>query len=365
MPLQHLPLLDPTPDVTGFIAQIRGERVLSRVPFIEYIMDDVVQKPIVTDLLGREWVSPAGDRESWEAYLDNFIAIWRHLGYDIVRLEIGLPFPRKGLTGDDPTMAAGQRSWVDEHEGTITTWDQFEQYPWPDPGAVPLWILEYICENLPEGMGFVTCHGGGVYEHMSSLLSYEQLAYLLVDDPELVRAITDRVGALIAAYYERILALPGLAMVLQGDDMGFRTGTLVSPRSLRELILPWHKKLAGMTHAKGIPYCLHSCGQISKIMPDLISDVGIDGKHSYEDAILPIEQAHERWGDRIACLGGVDVDLLTRGSEDQVRTRVRQIVEACAPGGRFALGSGNSIASYVPAESYLAMLDQGLSMSGG
>jgi uroporphyrinogen decarboxylase len=93
--------------------------------------------------------------------------------------------------------------------------------------------------------------------------------------------------------------------------------------------------------------------------------VGIDGKHSYEDAIQPIEQAHERWGEEIACLGGVDVDLLTRGSEDQVRTRVRQIVEACAPRGRFALGSGNSIASYVPAESYLAMLDQGLSMSGG
>lgn len=362
MALKHLPVADPTPDAAGFVAQVVGERVLERVPLIEYIIDEVVQRPIVTDLLGREWVSPGADPASWKAYLDNFIALWWRLGYDIVRLEIGLPFSRKSLTGTDPTMVAGQRSWVDEHEGTITTWEQFERYPWPDPTDAPFWILEYICENLPDGMGFVTCHGGGIYEHMSALLSYEQLAYLLVDDPGLVRAITDRVGGIIEAYYQRILELPRLVMILQGDDMGFRTGTLISPSDLRSLVLPWHGKLAAMTHAKGLPYCLHSCGQISEIMPDLINDVRIDGKHSYEDAILPIEQAHERWGTRIACLGGVDVDLLTRGSEQAVRSRVRAIVTACAPRGRFALGSGNSIASYVPAANYLAMLDEGLSL---
>jgi uroporphyrinogen decarboxylase len=95
-------------------------------------------------------------------------------------------------------------------------------------------------------------------------------------------------------------------------------------------------------------------------MEDLIGDVKIDGKHSFEDAILPITEFHARYGDRIASLGGVDVDLLTRGSEQDVRGRVREIVGACHPRGRYALGSGNSIPSYVPVANYLAMLDEAL-----
>jgi uroporphyrinogen decarboxylase len=40
---------------------------------------------------------------------------------------------------------------------------------------------------------------------------------------------------------------------------------------------------------------------------------------------------------------------------------VRHIIDKCAPGGRFALGSGNSIPSYVPLDHYLVMLDEALS----
>jgi uroporphyrinogen decarboxylase len=65
-----------------------------------------------------------------------------------------------------------------------------------------------------------------------------------------------------------------------------------------------------------------------------------------------------RWGDRIGVLGGVDVDKLTRLSPEALRGYVRGIIEACAPRGRFAIGSGNSIPDYVPVENYLTMLDE-------
>ena len=42
----------------------------------------------------------------------------------------------------------------------------------------------------------------------------------------------------------------------------------------------------------------------------LMDEVGIDGKHSYEDAIKPAAEAQAAWGGRIAILGGVDVDVL-------------------------------------------------------
>jgi uroporphyrinogen decarboxylase len=95
-------------------------------------------------------------------------------------------------------------------------------------------------------------------------------------------------------------------------------------------------------------------------MDDLIEDVKIDGKHSYEDAIIPVEEFQARYGDRIAVLGGVDINLLSAGSEADIRTRVRTLVETCGQRGRYALGSGNSIPSYVPVENYLAMVDEAL-----
>lgn len=54
----------------------------------------------------------------------------------------------------------------------------------------------------------------------------------------------------------------------------------------------------------------------------------------------------------------MDVDLLSRGTTDQVRARTREIIEACAPGGGFCMGSGNSLPNFVNVEIYYAMLDE-------
>lgn len=145
--------------------------------------------------------------------------------------------------------------------------------------------------------------------------------------------------------------------------MGFRTGTLISPEGLRKYILPWHKRWAEMAHQKGIPYFLHSCGNILAIMDDLINDVGIDGKHSFEDAIMPVEEFQRLYGDRIAVLGGVDLNILSAGTPETVRKRTRQLIETCGAKGRFAVGLGNSIPTYVPVDNYLSMIDEALSIA--
>jgi uroporphyrinogen decarboxylase len=94
-------------------------------------------------------------------------------------------------------------------------------------------------------------------------------------------------------------------------------------------------------------------------MEDLINDVGIDAKHSFEDTIESVIDAKRLYGDRIALLGGIDVDFLCRSDEKQVRRRVRETLEKCMPGGGYVLGTGNSVANYIPVDNYLAMLDEG------
>ena len=89
-----------------------------------------------------------------------------------------------------------------------------------------------------------------------------------------------------------------------------------------------------------------------------MNDVVIDGKHSFEDAIMPVQEFQKLYGSRIAVLGGVDVNILAAGSPEAVRQHVRRLLETCGPRGRYAIGSGNSIPSYVPVENYLAMISE-------
>ena len=107
------------------------------------------------------------------------------------------------------------------------------------------------------------------------------------------------------------------------------------------------------------PYLFHCCGKIESNVEYAIEDVGIAAKHSFEDAIESVVDAKAKYGDRIALLGGIDVDFLCNSSEEEIRDRVRFTLQQCIPGGGYCLGTGNSVTNYIPLDSYLAMLDEG------
>ncbi len=363
---RHVPVRRPRPDGGLFIDTLMGKRKDVEPRLVEYLVDDLVMRPIVTDLMGREWVAGGEDRATQRRALDQFIDFWHCMGYDFVRFEQGLSFTKHHLSAPDTAVGSAKvRSWADEHRGTIVSWDDFGRYPWPKVEEFDFFPLEYVSSHLPDGMGFITCHGGGPFEQVSLIFSLGGMCIAVYDDPGLVRAVAEKIGELMTAFYRHLLDLPNLLAIFPGDDMGFRTGTMISPAHLRDFILPWHKRFAAMAHERGLPYFLHSCGNILPIIDDLISDVGIDGKHSFEDAIIPIQEFQERFGDRIAVLGGVDVDLLAAGSPQAVRERTRLLMETCGERGRFAVGSGSSIASYIPVENYVSMLDEALDFRGG
>lgn len=357
--LRHLPLDDPQPDADLFIQLLMGRQSRARPPLVEYLVDEVVRKPICAQLLGRPWAANGPDRASRIAYLDNFIAFWHRLGYDFVRYEESLPFVKRSVVIADAAPGSDkQRAWADEHHGAIASWEDFERYPWPGVSDASFFAVEYINAHLPEGMGLMTCHAGGIFEQVSQIMSLEGLCLALYDQPDLVAAVTEKVGERMLAYYRHLRDLDGVIALFQGDDMGFRTGTLIHPDALRRHFLPWHKRFADLAHQRGLPYFLHSCGNLETIMEDLIQEVGIDGKHSYEDAILPVQGFQARYGDRIAVLGGMDLNLLTDGTPAQVRAHARYLMETCGARGRYAIGSGNSIPSYIPVENYLVMVDE-------
>jgi uroporphyrinogen decarboxylase len=96
------------------------------------------------------------------------------------------------------------------------------------------------------------------------------------------------------------------------------------------------------------------------VLENVIGCIGFDGKHSYEDAILPAEDSYEKWQGRIAVLGGIDVNFIIRHSEEEISARCRAMLARAEGRGGYALGTGNSVPGYIPQDHFIALLKTGL-----
>ncbi len=351
------------PDWEEFIQCIARTKTPRRVHNIELFLDEEIKEAVCA----RFDLEDGLEKEDPFFYQKREIVLQRFLGYDYVLCGVeNYDLPLNTLnTQDTAGLKRSQgRNYVNESRGPITTWDEYEAYPWPDPGKFSSNVLEWYQKNLPEDM----CILGGLYGHFAenivSLMGYKTLCMALYRQRDLVRAILERTLELDRQVVARLLEFERVRVIWGSDDMGFRSGPLISPKDLRSLVLPGHKALAELTHAAGRLYIMHSCGNLATIMDDLIDEVKIDGKHSYEDTILDVRSAKRLWGQRMAILGGIDLDFLCQSEPEAIRTRVHDTLEVCQPGGGYCLGTGNSVANYLPLEHYLAMLDEGRRYTG-
>ncbi len=234
--------------------------------------------------------------------------------------------------------------------------ESFMCYHWPEPDDFDYSRLDIMAKELPSGMKFIVWGPGGVLENVIKLVGYESLCYMLVEDPKLVDEIFDAIGSRLVRYYEICGEYVGVGAMISNDDWGFNTQTMLSTEDMRRLVIPWHKKIVRAIHSAGKPAILHSCGQLEHVMDDIIIDIEYDGKHSYEDKIFPVEQAYERWGRRIAIMGGIDLDFVCRSTHEQIYERSVRMIEKTLDMGSYAHGSGNSIPYYVPHDNYLALI---------
>lgn len=235
----------------------------------------------------------------------------------------------------------------------------FESYAWPDPNACDYSTLQKIKAYLPDGMKLMVMGPGGVLENVTSLLGYDNLCYMLYEDPELVGRVFDQVGSRLVAYYKNALCFDSVGLISSNDDWGFNTQTFLSPEHMRRYVIPWHKKIADTVHAAGRPVLLHSCGYMNEVIDDIVA-AGFDAKHSFEDNIMPIEEAYEKWHGRIALLGGIDMNFICTRPAGDVRARVRAMLERVSGRGGWAVGTGNSIPEYVPYAQYFSMVEEAI-----
>ncbi|MFC1509170.1 uroporphyrinogen decarboxylase family protein [Candidatus Omnitrophota bacterium] len=336
------------PDYTHLLDVMDNKRP-PRLPLYEHIISPAVMERILgTRFAALENGSPSEQAE----FFAHYCRFFRDMTYDTVSYEVCIT----EVLPDHGAIMGGR-------PGPIQNRNDFERYPWCEIPDL-FWIhaksrFDNLCRSLPTGMKAVGGVGNGVFEIAEDLVGFEYLCYLQVDDPKLFEDLFIRIGSLMGRIWKRFLEQYAgyFAVCRFGDDLGFKTGLLISPETIRNSVIPRYRHFIDLVHSFGKPFLWHSCGCIFDVMDDVIA-AGIDAKHSNEDIIAPFDVWISRYSDRIALLGGIDVDLLCRETPDDI---VRQVVES---GTRFrnnangyALGSGNSIPDYVPAEGYLAMIE--------
>jgi len=328
----------------------------SRIPLYEHIID----VEIMEEVMGKKFYGDTLSAQDNMVYFHkNSIDFWHQMGYDSYSFEVVPAFAeRHEIVADDTAGTDRQtRGWVDENSGPIQEWADLENEKyWPSGEASGDFAqFETIEKLLPEGMKLVGGFSGGPFEHATFLMGLEPFSLRIYEEPDFAQKLTDLIGERISYGAERISKMDCLGIYRFGDDLGYKTSTMISPNNLRSYVFPWYKKIVDIVHKNDKPFLLHSCGNLADVMEDIIT-CGVDTKHSFEDTIITVEEARERWGDRITFIGGIDVDFLCRASVDEIKERTKRTMDNCSKKGGYVIGSGNSIANYVPVKSYLAMV---------
>ena len=337
------------PDFEQFLKVLTRTGRPDHLPFYEHIASPgfiARRTGVPFDKIG------AHDPSYWPAYVD----FWLGMGYDCIPMEIGLNCP---LPTGHGKLSEGSEAWV-----VIASVEDFETYPWPDTSnPIDFGPFETVAKLLPDGARIVGGVCAGPYEWVSRMMGTIGLSYAIADDIELVDLMFEKIGSLHHSADRQLATMDCIGALRQGDDLGFKTSTFLSPEYLRRWVFPIYSKMATEAHNAGKPFVLHSCGNLAEVYDDII-DCGIDAKHSFEDAIMPVAEFKRQYGHQVTALGGLDVDVICRSSEEDLRAYARKAIEECFADGFWALGTGNSLTDYMPVENYLAVLDEGMKVLG-
>jgi hypothetical protein len=148
-------------------------------------------------------------------------------------------------------------------------------------------------------------------------------------------------------------------IVLIAEDFSTKQGPIFSPGFLAEFHYPYVKRIAAAWHEHGLRVLFHSDGNYRKAIPDLIA-CGVDGFYCLEpNCGMDVVELKNTWPGMVWA-GGVDgVDLLERGTPEQVKAEVRRHIRetrALETGGLF-VASSSEINPPIPPENFRAMVE--------
>ncbi|MBC7340512.1 MAG: hypothetical protein H5U04_11810 [Firmicutes bacterium] len=331
-----------------------GGRPPDRVPVGEFALPPTV----ATGLLGRGADRvPGGGLALWQLVEEAV----RLLGLDAVGVIAGEGGPAgEGFAGEGGL--AGRALWGDEGRpggglagavwlGELGYWAGRDLFVWV--------VVDGPWQGLARAAGWAQAmtlvsgrYAAERWQHLHAG-DLEEPEVAEVEGPLLIQL--DRSLAQVARALEA-----GADGVVLGEDVAYAGGLFLAPSVIEERLWPlWREVVrycAGARTARGDRplVCFHSDGKIEGLLP-LIRDAGFDAVHSLEpEAGMDAARLVGRYRGQLGLWGGLSVDLLVRGTPDEIAAEAERLARAGIPGGLMLGTCSGVVPEGVPITNLLA-----------
>jgi len=143
--------------------------------------------------------------------------------------------------------------------------------------------------------------------------------------------------------------------IIFGDDWATQSGLMVSPAAWRSLVLPYAKELYDQAHREGFDVFVHSCGNVTAILDDLI-DSGVDVYNPFQPEAVDVRALMETHAHRICFYGGLSLQrTLTFGSAAEVQNEVLDRIALARRHGSLVISPAHHMTPDVPTSNIVAM----------
>jgi uroporphyrinogen decarboxylase len=202
---------------------------------------------------------------------------------------------------------------------------------------------------------------GNIFETAWYMRGFQDILVDLVEQPDFVRALLDRVTAFYVGHFRALLtaARGRYDLVFTADDIAGQNGLLMSLPMWEEHLKPHHVALNRAIHELGARVIYHTDGAVMEAVPGLI-DMGIDVLQALQFDAAGMDPAalKDGYGDRLCFEGGVSVQkTLPFGTPEEVAAEVRDRVRVLGRGGGYILGPSHYIQDGTPAGNIAALFD--------
>jgi uroporphyrinogen decarboxylase len=232
-----------------------------------------------------------------------------------------------------------------------------DKYPWPDPERHDL-LSAATTQIQARGADYFVAPNLGIalFERAWSLRGFEALLMDMVEEPEWVEELLDRITAIQLVVARRYVAA-GVDCGYFGDDYGAQRAMLFSPRLWRRFYKPRLARMFSVFIDAGLPVILHSDGDIRAILPDLV-EIGLTTLNPVQPEVLEHNWLQSEFGTKLSFYGGISTQgVLPSGSADKIRGATLACAHSLAPEGTgLLLGPSHRMQSDIPVQSVEAML---------
>ena len=261
---------------------------------------------------------------------------------------------------EDPFGVKWDRSGVDKDIGIIKEYilkePEIGNYHVPEPNLD--YVDELTAKMLNSGHDSYKLDkiGFSLFERAWSLRGFENFLSDLASEEIFVCELLDQILDYNMKIMDRALTYD-IDGFFFGDDYGQQHGMLMSPATWRRLIKPRLAKMFEKAKLKGRTVALHSCGNISAILGDLI-DIGLDIYQTVQPEIYGLEAVKENFGAHLTFWGGISTQqTLPYVTPDKLKEIVAYTIRILGKNGGYIAAPTHQVPPDVPVENVVALAE--------